>query len=110
MGNRIHITEGDWRVPLRQGVGGRGGVGVTVISGESGREVVVADCYNRHLPRAEQEANAQLIAKAPRMEEALRRIEAKVGDMPAKDPATSTLYAVVARAMSFAGLDVGDEE
>lgn len=110
MGGRIHITAGEWRVPLRQGVGGRGGVGVIVISGEQGREVVVADCYNRQLSRAEQEANAQLIAKAPRMEAALRRIESTVGDMPAGNTATSALYAVVADAMTFAGMDAGDDD
>lgn len=107
---RIHITAGEWRVPVKAAGVGRGGVGVVVITGGDGREMIVADCYNRHIPRAEQEANAQLIARAPRMEEALRRIESSVGDMPAGNAATSQFYALVSDAMAHAGVTAGDDE
>lgn len=104
MGRRI--TAGDWRIPTLTGAG-QGDSGPVVITGYRGAELVIADCRNRLLSPEEQLANAELIARAPRMREALRRIENEVGDMPAGGGA-SQLYDVVLRAMRYAGVE-GEE-
>lgn len=100
---RARITAGDWRIPTLIGAG-QDQTGPVVITGYRGAEIVVADCRNRLLTPAEMLANAELIARAPRMRAALRRIEMEVGDMPAGVDA-SRLYDVVLSAMRHAGVD-----
>lgn len=103
------ITGGEWRVPLRLRGAERGGNGVIVIAGAPGAETLVADCRNRFIPEEQQRANAELISKAVRMRDALRRIERELGDMPAGKGA-DLLYAVVIDGMKHAGITAEPEE
>lgn len=100
---------GDWRVPGDLTGEEATANGVVVIAGRGERQTLIADCRNDHLPRFEQEANARICARAPRLERAMALIERELGDMPAS-PTARAVYEVVLRAMKGAGVEVEPEE
>jgi hypothetical protein len=96
-----HVTRGEWRV-----ADGMNKMldGFVVITGETARPTVIADCRRLGISRVEQAANAVLISKSKRMAQALLMIEDAVGDLPSSSPVAKQIYELVADALR--GIDL----
>lgn len=95
------VTRGDWRPSSGMG---KQLDGYLVVTGDPARPTIVADCRRLGIGRAEQQANAALMAKSKKMARALLAIEDAVGDLPSTSEVADRIYLIVAGALK--GIDL----
>lgn len=84
------LTPGQWLVPQDLTGDDAWANGVTVMGGIGGRHLI-ADCRGT-VPRAEQLANARMVAAIPALVELLHECELLLGDLPSSDKQAMMLH------------------
>ena len=84
------LTPGHWRVSQNLTGADEWANGVTVMGGVDGKQLI-ADCRGT-VPRAEQLANARMVAAIPVLVELLHECELLLGDLPSSDKEAMMLH------------------